>query len=208
MHVARLLPWLLMLAAVPITVRPQATGIAAPSPTVSGGWVFKQLRDDFANSSAQTIGLMAEDSIETGTGFIRPQLIIACTNDKHAILRRRIYVVTGVRLERHEWSDDPLHKNEPQPPTTIELRFDSDKKPSAREAELLAHGDGFYVSAKGFLATNTLYDDDFLKTMLRSRELKVRFTTLVGSEVETVGFNLQGLGLALPQLSDCSWPKA
>jgi hypothetical protein len=54
----------------------------------------------------------------------------------------------------------------------------------------------------GFFFSKSLFQG-----LLSSNELRVRFTPFLGNTVETVSFDVRGLGSEISKLTNCDWPK-
>ena len=177
------------------TKRPSAASNLADTST--GKWVFANRTDDFANKSDQRLTLRAEQATVTAGDSVYAELLISCGSQFRGNDRRSMLVSAGIPVSyRHDQIYDL---------TQIQYRFDADTKPRSHfeqftdvEHRVFYLGDffGFYFS-KGFF-----------QDMLNAKELRIRYSPLLGDVTETLTFDVAGLRAAIRKLDKCDWPEA
>jgi hypothetical protein len=163
----------------------------------SNKWVYSDVKDDFSNKADQRLTILAEDSVAIPAGFFRPQLVVSCGDAFRNQGHRAMLVFTGVPLQ-------VLDRTMMGGTTRVEIRFDGDSKPSGHNVVLFdKSGTTFYVGDfSGFY-----FSGGFFKSMLQSRQVRIRYSPLLGDNVETATFDVVGFADALPKLSACDWPR-
>jgi hypothetical protein len=169
-------------------------GIDSPAPNK---WVYSDVKDDFSNKSDQRLTILADDSVSTSAGFFRPQLVVSCGDAFRNQGHRAMLVFTGAPLQVR---DRTIGGDVAQ----VQVRFDGDTKPSAHNVILLdKNGTAFYMGDfSGFY-----FSGGFFKSMLQSKQVRIRYSPLLGNNVATAAFDIAGFAEVLPKLSRCDWPR-
>lgn len=160
-------------------------------------WVYSDVKDDFSNKADQRLTILAEDSVAIPTGFFRPQLVVSCGDAFRNQSHRAMLVFTGVPLQVQD-------RTMLGGIARVEVRFDGDSKPSGRNVVLFdKDGTAFYMGDfSGFY-----FSGGFFKSLLQSKQVRIRYSPLLGNNVETVTFDVAGFADALAKLSRCDWPR-
>jgi hypothetical protein len=159
--------------------------------------VYSDIKDDFSNKADQRLTILAEDSVAIPTGFFRPQLVVSCGDAFKNQGHRALLVFTGVPLQVQD-------RTILGGIARVEVRFDTDTKPSGRNVVLFdKDGTAFYMGDFG----GFYFSEGFFKSMLQSKQVRIRYSPLLGNNVETVTFDVAGFADALAKLSHCDWPR-